>query len=152
LSWQLHRAVFQAVVVRPEHIFQFFVFDDRVFQVKVGTAFNQVLQVVAPRLVTGPVGLDDHAARGLPTLEESRRLVAETRKTKALSLESAAKSREISVAEIESAELHTKGFFSKGLHFKLRSNEKLTFRFLDESQEEAAGRLLARVLGGRYKG
>jgi hypothetical protein len=56
---------FKLLSVDPNTIFQFFVGSDRLYLVKVGSALNQLPQVM--HLAKGPVGLSDLAADGLPT-------------------------------------------------------------------------------------
>jgi hypothetical protein len=84
----------------PNTIFQFFVFQDRIFVVKIGSAFNQLPQVFSHGLIKGPLGLEDFASENPPTIEEARDLVRETTEPKTLSLESKVKSMEIKISEI----------------------------------------------------
>lgn len=139
---------FKLLSIDPNTIFRFFVFPDRLFAVKVGTALNQLPQLATHGL-SGPVGLADHAKQGLPTAEEARRLVAEASQPKGLTLSSPVKSREIPFSLVASAELSRKGLFSKGLTLELRGGGELFFRFLDSAQEEHAARLLGQALGAR---
>ncbi len=135
----------------PNTIFKFFVFQDRIFVVKVGSAFNQLPQVFSHGLIRGPLGLKDFASENPLTIEEARDLVRETGKRKALSLDSPVKSREIEITEIESVENRRKGIFSRGLHLKLRSADKLFYRFLEPEHMEVAESLLSEVLGRSYR-
>ncbi len=141
---------FKLLSVDPNTIFQLFVFPDRLFMVKVGSALNQLPQVLSHGAVKGPVGLEDHAQGGLPTVEEARRLVADASAPKPMSLASPVKSRELPYSLLAQAELTTKGLFSKGLKLKLRSGDELSFRFLDPAQQELARAVLSQALGGRF--
>jgi hypothetical protein len=141
---------FKLLSIDPNTIFQFFVFPDRLFTVKAGTALNQLPQVLTRGAVKGAVGLQDHAVQGLPTVEEARQLVTETSKAKAMSLDSPVKSRELPYSLVERAELSTKGMFSKGLTLRLRGGGELFFRFLDTAQQERAVELLGQALGPRF--
>lgn len=135
----------------PNTIFQFFVFQDRIFVVKVGSAFNQLPQVFSHGLIKGPLGLKDFASENPLTIEEARDLVRETAEPETLSLESKVKSREIKISEIESIENKKTGVFSRGLHVKLGSGDKLFYRFLEPEQMQVADFLISEILGSRFK-
>lgn len=139
---------FKLLSVDPNTIFQFFVFPDRLFMVKAGSALNQLPSVVTFHVV-GPVGIADHARGGLPTVEEARRLVAEAAAPKATSLSSPVKSRELPLSLVAGATLARAGLLKKGLTLTLRSGGDLFFRFLDPGHEEAAASLLGQALGSR---
>ena len=141
--------LFSLLSMDPNSIFQFFVFPDRLLLVRVGSAFNQLAEVATSGLISGPVGLEDHAAAGLPTLERARELVATPASRWSLT-SSKGRNRELSIADLAHVELRAKGWFKRGLHLTLGSKEKLFFRFLSPDQENFASRILPKVLGPKY--
>jgi hypothetical protein len=135
----------------PNTIFQFFVFPDRIFLVKVGSALNQIPQVATHGLVGGPVGLKDHAAGGLPTLEQARGLVAPPAPASRLKLETTSMpNREIALSSLTECRYQANGSFKKGLHLQLATSEKLFFRFLSDQETAKATALLSKALGTRF--
>lgn len=131
-------------------IFQFFVFPDRLFLVKVGSALNQIPQVASRGWIDGPVGLKDFARRGLPSLAQARALVAPPPKKSFFRLTPAFPNREIHCTHIATCWYKPNGFFSRGLHVRLRDDEKLFFRFLDPRDLDQARQLFSKVLGPRF--
>src|SRR5262249_46945623 len=104
----------------PNTIFQFFVASDRLYLVKIGSALNQLPQVL--HLATGPIGLSDLAADGLPSDHEVQRLVRAD-----------PANCEITLGELTGSSLSSKHWLSAHGALTLQSSTrgKLFFRFLD---------------------
>jgi hypothetical protein len=141
---------FKWISADPNSIFQFLVFPDRLFLVKVGSALNQIPQVASRGLIEGPVGLKDFSRGGLPSLAQARALVAPPPKKSFFRLTPALANREIHCTHIATCWYQPNGLFSRGLHVRLRDDEKLFFRFLDPRELDLARPLLSRVLGSRF--
>jgi hypothetical protein len=122
----------------PNTIFQFFVATDRLCLVKVGSALNQLPQVL--HLASGPIGLSDLGAEGLPTDQEVQRLVR-----------AEMTNYEITFAELTDCGLRAKHWLSAHGAITLQSNRrgKLFFRFLDARQASRARGCLTKALGPR---
>ena len=134
----------------PNTIFQFLVFPDRLILMRVGSAFNQLLQVATANRV-GVVGLKDFAAGGLPTLREASEALRSDQAPQAMRVEMpSTKSREILVSSLESCELRERGLFKKGLNVTLLQGGKYHFRFLAPEEVLAARALLTTVLGSKF--
>ena len=129
---------FKFLSMDPNTIFQFFVGSDRLYLVKVGSALNQLAQLV--HIAKGPVGLSDLAADGLPTDDEVQKLV---RAEKA--------NYEIRFAEVASCVLKSKHWLGGHGTLTIQSNSrgKLFFRFLDPTQSTRALTHLQNALGTR---
>jgi hypothetical protein len=122
----------------PNTIFQFFVATDRLYLVKVGSALNQLPQVL--HLARGPIGLSDLAAEGLPADHEVQRLVrADTA------------NYEITFGELTDCIFSAKHWLSAQGAITLRATTrgKLFFRFLDARQATRARGCLTKALGPR---
>lgn len=140
------RALF---AIDPNTIFQFFVFEDRLVLVKVGSAANQVPQVFSAGLITGPVGVKDHARDRLPSLQEARQLMRKAAEVKSFALAGGVKGREIPFAAIETASVRKK-LLGRGLELRLREGKSLFFQFLAPDQEPRARELLKESLGPKW--
>ena len=129
---------FKLLSVDPNTIFQFFVGSDRLYLVKVGSALNQLPQVL--HLAKGPVGLSDLAADGLPSDADVQKLVR---------ADSA--NYEVLFAELESSVLKAKHWLNPNGALTLRSKKrgKLFYRFLDASQCSRARSSLRTALKNR---
>ena len=114
---------FKLLSVDPNTIFQFFVDSDRLYLVKVGSALNQLPQVL--HLARGPVGLSDLAAERLPAGSEVQVLVRSDQAN-----------YEVPFAELSSCVLKSKHWLGGCGALTLQSTKrgKLFFRFLDQSQ------------------
>lgn len=124
----------------PNTIFHFFVFDDRVVLLKVGSALNQLPQLLSHGLVEEPVMLRDVDTSDLPDLSTVQELVRQ----------SGPPSREILLSDIVTANHRRRGVFSRGLHLVIKPKNKLFFRFLSESQSAASQQIMKAALGRRY--
>jgi hypothetical protein len=122
----------------PNTIFQFFVAADRLYLVKVGSALNQLPQVM--HLARGPVGLSDLAADGLPADHEVQKLVR---------ADSA--NYEVTFGELANSSLKGKHWLGAHGAITLQSSKrgKLFFRFLDSAQAARARTCLTKALGDR---
>jgi len=129
---------FKLLSVDPNTIFQFFVGSDRLYLVKVGSALNQLPQVM--HLAKGPVGLSDLAADGLPADSEVQKLVRSDQAN-----------YEIPFAEVTSCVLKSKHWLGGNGALTLQSSSrgKLFFRFLDQAQSTRARTCLQNVLRSR---
>ena len=123
----------------PNTIFQFFVDSDRVYLVKVGSALNQVPQAL--HWATGPVGLSDLAAQGLPSAAEVQRLV-----------QADEASYEVTFSELTACVLKARHWLGRHGTLTLQSinRGKLFFRFLDQTQGDRARRSLQAALRNRF--
>jgi hypothetical protein len=114
---------FKFLSLDPNTIFQFFVGADRMYLVKVGSALNQLPQVM--HLAKGPVGLSEVAAAGLPADADAQRLVRAD-----------AANYEVTFQELTTCLLKTKHWLGGDGSLTLQSTKrgKLYFRFLDQTQ------------------
>ena len=134
----------------PNTIFQFVVFPDRIFLLKIGSALNQIPQILS-RWVDGPVGLRSYANGATPAVDQLRQMVDNINNKKTLGMTSASlRSRELPLNEIASVEHRRSGMFGRGLHVRLRTGKKLFFRFLQPQSAAAAEKALADVLKDRF--
>jgi len=141
---------FKLISTDPNTIFQFVVIPDRIFLLKIGSSLNQIPQILTKNLVGGPIGLKEHKAENIPSIEQLRALVEKINNEKTLGFTSSSvRSREIPLEQIASAEIR-KGLLGRGLHLKLSDGEKMFFRFLKPESESAAQKALASVLNVRY--
>lgn len=137
---------FKLLSADPNTIFQFVVFADRIFMLKIGSALNEIPQVMLKASI-GAVGLKNY---GMPPLAELRELVKKVNEQKTLGLTSSSiPSREIPLEQIRSARFQKKGVFGKGLHLKTADGEKMFFRFLQPEHEVAAEAILRAALRDR---
>jgi hypothetical protein len=122
----------------PNTIFQFFVSADRFYLVKVGSALNQLPQVM--HLAKGPVGLSEVAAAGLPGDAEAQKLVRADQAN-----------YEVTFAELTACALKTKHWLGGDGSLTLHSTSrgKLYFRFLDQTQWNRARTSLQSALRNR---
>jgi hypothetical protein len=129
---------FKFLSVDPNTIFQFFVGDDRLYLVKVGSALNQLPQLL--RLARGPVGLADIEARGLPTEAEIQKLVRADPANYA-----------IAFSELTACVLKARYWLGSHGALTLRCTErgKLVFRFVDPTQGDRARASLQAALPDR---
>jgi hypothetical protein len=129
---------FKLLSADPNTIFQFFVGTDRFYLVKVGTALNQIPQVM--HLAKGPVGLSDLAADGLPSDADVQKLVRGDQAN-----------YEVTFAELSSCVLKTKHWLASMGTLTVQSTKrgKLFFRFLDETQWKRARSCLQSALRNR---
>ena len=118
---------FKFLSVDPNTIYQFFVDADRLYLVKVGSALNQIPQVM--HLAKGPVGLSDLAAERLPSGAEVQTLVRSDQAN-----------YEVVFAELSSCVLKSKHWLGGTGALTLQSTKrgKLFFRFLDQAQHDRA--------------
>src|SRR6266487_53440 len=141
---------FKFLSADPNTIFQFVVVPDRIFLLKVGSALNQIPQILMKSWFRGPVGLKEYTSAPLPSVEKLPGFVAKINSEKTLGFTSSSvRSREIPLDEIASAEHRKSGFFGRGLHLKLIDGEKMFFRFLKPESETVAQKALATVLKTR---
>jgi len=131
---------FKFLSLDPNTIFQFFVSQDMLYLVRVGSALNQLPQMA--HLAKGPVGLSDLAAGGLPTDAEVQTLVRDARG-----------SYDIPLAELSSCILKRKHWFSVdgALSLQSRMRGNLFYRFLDAGQRLRAESSLQEVLRDRLR-
>ncbi len=137
----------------PNTIFQFYVFPDRLFLVKVGSALNQIPRVVlGSALVPKEVGLRDPTEGVLPSLEQARKLVQPPSKKAWFKLESSSvANEELFYSDIESCRYRRKGLAREGLTIKPRSKKKLSFTFLEGTDVKSAVRLLRSAMQERFE-
>jgi len=140
---------FRLLSLDPNSLFQFLVFDDSIFTVRVGNALHQLPQVYG--LTKEAVGVRDVAAEGAPTLEKARALVREANAPKAFQLSAPAESLELGPADVASATFK-KGWFWNTLELKLASGSAHTYRIHSDDQVSALKSLLPAVLGQRFVG
>ena len=129
---------FKFLSADPNTIYQFFVDADRLYLVKVGSALNQIPQVM--HLAKGPVGLSDLAAERLPGSAEVQTLVR-----------SDEANYEVVFAELSSCVLKSKHWLGGNGALTLQSTKrgKLFFRFLDPAQQRRAQAALQTALRTR---
>jgi hypothetical protein len=123
----------------PNTIFQFFVSADRFYLVKVGSALNQLPQVM--RLAKGPVGLSEIATAELPAEADAQKLVRADHAN-----------YEVTFAELTACVLKTKHWLGGDGSLTLQSTKrgKLYFRFLDQTQWNQASKTLRTALRNRF--
>jgi hypothetical protein len=131
---------FKFLTMDPNTIFQFFVDSDRLYLVKVGSALNQLPQVV--HLAMGPVGLADLAADGLPSAAEVQKLMRADRAN-----------YELPYSELTSCVLKPKQWYGGDGSVTVESTKrgKLFYRFLDQVQAGRARTALKAALPDRLK-
>lgn len=136
----------------PNTIFRFYVFSDRFFRLKVGSAKNQLPGIALGSGVPGrAIGLQERLAGRLPTLQEMRGLVEGTAERSWFHrLSTSVSDLEISYEDIETCVVRPRGFFFRD-RFTLRTREGArSLYFLPEGQDvPAAVGLLREALGGR---
>lgn len=132
----------------PNTIFQMFVFEDRVFFVKAGSAANQL-----PAIIHGgatPVLLRDFGRERLPSIDEARELVRSNPGGRLLRVPApVAASNELPLTDVQRVTFKRRGLFARGLHFALRDGSKRFYRWREISELKKAALLLGRVLGSQ---
>ena len=87
---------FKWLSVDPNTIFQFVVFPDRIFLLKIGSALNQIPQILMRPRMAAPVGLKSYTDGGMPSVEQLRQLVDSVNHEKTFGLTSSSlRSREL---------------------------------------------------------